>query len=130
MSKAYSGVASNVLVGATDVDTNGWSADLTVNTFDSTTTADLGWDDETAATKRIEGSFDFFYNPDKKPTGGALNLAGGSIVDVLTLYINKTDDEKLSGKALIKKLSYKGKTKDGFLMTASFVNKGPWDLPT
>ena len=37
---------------------------------------------------------------------------------------------KLTGKALIKKLSFKGKTKDGFAMTASFVNKGPWTLPT
>lgn len=130
MSKAYSGVESNVLVGATDVDTNGWSADHSVNTFDSTTTADGGWDDETAATQRLEGSFDFFYNPDKKPTGSALNLKAGSIIDVLTLYINKTADEKLTGKALIKKLSFKGKTKDGFQMTASFVNKGVWTLPT
>ncbi len=58
MSTALSGVNSNVLIGAVDADTNGWSADVSVNTFDSTTTADGGWDDETAATKRIEGSFE------------------------------------------------------------------------
>ena len=129
MSTAYSGVESNVLIGATDCDANGWSVDISVNVFDSTTTADLGWDDETGATKRIEGSFDFFYNPTKKPTG-TLTLTPGTVVDVLTLYVNKTDDEKLTGKALIKKLSYKGKVKDGFMCTASFVNKGPWDLPS
>lgn len=129
MSTAYSGVEGNVLSGATDLDVSGWNAKHSVNTFDSTTTADAGWDDETAATKRIEFSFDFFYNPDKKPTGGAANLSPGSTVS-LTLYINKTADEKLTGTGLIKDLSFKGKTKDGFLCTASGVNKGPWTLPS
>jgi len=130
MSKAYSGVGANVEVGETpvDVDVQGWSADVSVNTFDSTTTADGGWDDETPATKRIEGSFDFFYNKDKRPTGTAVGITPGAVVD-LALYVNKTDDEKLEGSALIKKLSLKSKTKEGFLVTASFVGKGVWTLP-
>lgn len=129
MSAAISGVEGNVLIGATDVDAQSWSFDFSVSTFDSTTTADLGWDDETPATKRIEGSFDFFYNTTKKPTG-SLNLIPGVTVAVLSLYINKTADEKYEGKALIKKLSIKTKVKDGVVLTASFTNKGPWTFPS
>ena len=69
MSQAYSGVQANVHVGTTDVDAQGWTIDVSANTFDSTTTADGGWDDETPATLRIEGTFDFFYNAAKKPFG-------------------------------------------------------------
>jgi hypothetical protein len=129
MSQAYSGVNANVDSGAIDVDISGWSADVSVNTFDSTTTADGGWDDETPATKRVEGSFDFFYNKSKKPTGATMNLTPGS-TPTLTLYVNQPDGELLTGKGLIKKLSLKAKVKDGFVVTASFVNKGVWTLPS
>ncbi len=129
MSQAYSGVGANILSGAVDVDAQGWSADVSSNTFDSTTTADAGWDDETSATSRVEGSFDFFWNSTKTPTGSSVNLTPGS-TPTLTLYVNKTDNISLTGKALIKKLSLKSKVKDGFLVTASFVNKGPWTLPS
>ncbi len=129
MSTAYSGVNANVLSGTLDVDAQGWSADVTVNTFDSTTTADLGWDDETSATSRVEGSFDFFYNPAKAPFGGSANLSPGSTPS-MTLYVNKPASIALTGTGLIKKVSLKSKVKDGFLLTASFVNKGPWTLPS
>ncbi len=128
MSQAYSGVGGNVLVGAVDCDASGWNFDHSVNTFDSTTTADLGWDDETAATERIEGSVDFFYNKDKDPYSD-MSMRPGTTVAQMTLYVNKDDDVKFQGKALIKKISVKTKTKDGVLLTASFMNKGPWTGP-
>lgn len=128
MSTAYSGVGGTVKVGALDADVQGYNFDYSVNTFDSTTTADAGWDDETPATQRLEGSFDFFYNKAKKPTG-AMGITPGTTVAALTLNINETDGEAFTGKALIKKLSVKSKTKDGVTLTASFVNKGPWTIP-
>lgn len=111
------------------MDAASWSADHEVNTFDSTTTADAGWDSTTASTQKISGSFDFFYNPSKYPYGTPAGLSPGS-TPTLTLYINKTAGNFLTGAALIIKLSFKGKTKEGFLVTASFVNRGPWTLPT
>lgn len=129
MSTAYSGVNSNVQSGSLDMDASGWSADVEVSTFDSTTTADAGWEDTTAATKKVSGSFDFFYNVAKKPTGATANLTPGSIV-TLTLYVNKTISESLVGSALILKLSLKEKVKDGFIVTASFTSKGIWTLPS
>jgi hypothetical protein len=131
MSQAYSGEFANWVSGSTDMDMQSWSVDIEVNTFDSTTTADTGWDDTTPATKKLSGSVDFFYNPSKKPTGATANLTPGSI-GTLTLYVNKSLDvgDVLTGNALITKLSFKAKVKDGFLITASYVNKGPWTLPS
>lgn len=129
MSQAYSGVGGNAFTGTTDLDAKGWNVDHTVNVFDSTTTADAGWDDETAATQRIEGAVDLFYNVAKKPTGSTANLAAGS-TPTLKLYVNMPANEFLTGKALIKKLSLKSVVKEGFTVSASFVNKGPWTLPT
>ena len=131
MSQAYSGAYANVQSGATDMDAQGWNADVEVNTFDSTTTADNGWDDTTSSTKKIGGAFDFFFNPAKKPTGTTANLTPGSIVS-LTLYVDKSVDpgDTLTGSALITKLSLKSKVKDGFMCTASWVNKGAWTLPS
>lgn len=129
MSQAYAGSEGNVLIGANDADVQSWSADVDVDTFDSTTTADAGWADTTATLKKISGSFEFFYNKTKKPFG-TLGLVPGTTVATLTLYINKTDDEKLFGPALITKASIKSKTKEGTTLTCSFVNKGPWTLPS
>jgi hypothetical protein len=131
MSTAYSGVEANVKVAAVDLDVQGWSADVSVSTFDSTTTADGGWDDETSATKRIEWSFDFFYNPSKAPFDpGGLNLVPGTTLTGMALYVNLTDDVKLTGTGLVKKVTIKTKTKEGVSGTASGVNKGVWVLPT
>lgn len=127
MSQAISGVLGIVKSGATDLDVNGWSLDLEVATFDSTTTADGGWEDETGAAKKASGSFDFFYNTTKKPTGATANLVPGATV---TLTLQVTTGETFGGSALIKKLSLKSKVKDGFMVTASFVNKGVWTYPT
>ncbi len=129
MSTAYSGVGGNVNSGSTDMDVSGWSADHETSNFDSTTTADLGWEDETPATQKVSGSFDFFYNKNKKPTGSSANMRAGS-TPTLTLYVNKADGELLTGLGLIKKLSIKTKTKDGVLCTATFTSKGVWTLPT
>jgi hypothetical protein len=129
MSRAYSGTEANVKSGALDMDAAGWSADVDTSTFDSTTTADAGWEDETVATLKVTGSFDFFYNTAKKPTGSSANLTPGS-TPTLTLYVNETGGDNLTGIALIKKLSLKSKVKDGFMVTASFTSKGIWTLPS
>ena len=132
MSAAFSGEYANVVSGSLDMDCQGWTADPEANTFDSTTTADLGWDDTTAATSKISGTFDFFYNVSKKPTGATAGLTPGSTVSSLTLYVNKSaySSETFSGKALITKLSLKSKVKDGFMVTASWVSKGAWTYPS
>ncbi len=127
MSTALSGVNANVHVGATDVDASGWSADYETSGFDSTTTADGGWEDETGATLKFSGSFDFFYNPAKKPTG-ALGIVPRAVV-ALTLYVDSVGGDNYAGNALIKKLSIKTKTKDGVTVTASFTSKGIWTVP-
>jgi hypothetical protein len=128
MSTAYSGTEANVKVAAVDLDVQGWTADVSVSTFDSTTTADGGWEDETATVSKIEWSFDFFYNPSKSP--GSLGIIPGQTLTNMTLYVNLTDDVKLQGNGLVKKLSYKSKVKDGFTVTASGTGKGEWTLPT
>jgi hypothetical protein len=128
MSQAYSGVQANVHVGTTDVDAQGWTIDVSANTFDSTTTADGGWDDETPATLRIEGTFDFFYNAAKKPFG-TLALTPGTVFTG-QFFINTTAGDMLTGKGLVKKVSIKSKVKEGVMLTASFVNKAAWTLPS
>lgn len=125
MSAALSGVLGIVKVGAVDCDVQGWSADMEVETFDSTTTADAGWCDTTAAAKKITGSFDFFYNVTKKPTG-SLGLSPGATP---ALILQATTGETFTGTGLITKLSVKSKVKEGFTVTASFENKGPWTYP-
>ena len=101
MSQNYSGVEGNVLVGANDVDTMGWEADVEVNTYDSTTTADAGWDDTSAATSKASGSFDILYNK-AKPPFGTLALVQGTIITLLTLYINKADGVAITGMPAIR----------------------------
>lgn len=131
MSAAISGINGYVKSGTTNMDVTGWSGDPEVNTFDSTTTADGGWDDTSASTKKISGSFDFFYNPAKKPTGAAANLTPGS-TPTLSLYIDEVNQpsEVFTGVGLITKLSLKSKVKDGWIVTASFTGKGAWTFPT
>lgn len=129
MSAALSGVHANVISGSTDMDASGWSADYEVSTFDSTTTADAGWEDETSATQKLSGSFDFFYNALKKPTGSTANLTPGS-TPTLVLWVDNPGGDSWTGKALIKKLSLKSKVKDGFLVTASWTSKGIWTVPS
>src|SRR5882724_10725997 len=126
MSTALSGINANVFIGATDVDASGWSADFEVDTFDSSTTADAGWADTTASQRKISGSFDFFYNPAKKPN--SMMKEGDTVA--LVLWVDEPGGDKFSGNALITKLSYKPKTKEGFGVTASFVNRGPWIMPS
>ena len=94
MSAAISGVLGTVKSGAVDLDVNGWSFDYEVETFDSTTTADGGWSDETGAAKKIQRSFDFFYNTSKKPTGAAQNLIPGATP---TLTFQATTGEVFTG---------------------------------
>src|SRR5579864_5221095 len=106
MSSALSGVHANVFAGALDLDCGGWQADYETTTFDSTTTADLGWEDETSATLKFSGSFDFFYNVLKKPTAITTNIFP-SATPTLTLWVNNPGGDSFSGKGLIKKLSIK-----------------------
>ena len=102
---------------------------MEISTFDSTTTYDAGWESTTASTKRVSGSFDFFYNIAIKPTGATANLTPGNLV-VLTLYVNVAGGDTLTGNGLITKLSLKTKVKDGFMVTASFTSVGAWVLPS
>jgi hypothetical protein len=128
MSQAYSGVQGNVLSGATDVDMSKWDLKHETNSFDSTTTADAGWDDTTSSTQKVSGSFTFFYNPSKYPYG-TIGLAPQS-TPTLTMYINKTAGNFFRGTGLILGLSFGVAVKEGIPVTASFTSKGVWTLPT
>ena len=127
MSIALSGVLGKVVAGATDMDVSGWTLDPEVETFDSTTTADAGWESTTAAAKKISGSFDCFYNTAKKPTGSVAGLTPGNTV---TLRLDATTGESFTGSALITKLSIKSKAKESITVTASFKNVGAWTYPS
>jgi hypothetical protein len=124
----FSGVLGTVKSGAVDMDVQGWSADVDVTVIDSTTTSDGGWESAIGGPLKISGSFDFFYDTTKKPTGATANLMPGNR-PVLTLQV--TTGETLSGTSLITKLSYKSRVKDGFIITASFQSGGgAWTLPS
>jgi len=127
MSSAFSGILGTVKSGAVDIDVEGWSADYEIGEADTTTTADGGWEDSIGCHKKFSGSFDFLYNPAKKPTGASANLTPGSTP---TLTLQATTGEVFSGVALITKLSLKSKVKDAFRVTASFRNRGPWTCPS
>jgi hypothetical protein len=127
LSQAYSGVNANVLSATVDVDIQSYTLDYDAKTFDSTTTADGGWEDETSATQKITFSFDFFWNPTKSPNG-VLGLKPGS-TPALQFYVNKPANIQFTGNGQIKKWSVKSKVEDGVLMTASGVNKGVWTVP-
>ncbi|MDG3003250.1 hypothetical protein [Paludisphaera mucosa] len=135
MSKGYSGVDGKVLIGAVDCDVMGWSADVGNNTWDSTTTGDAGWDDVSASTSNVKGSFDMLYSSDKpalEPTSATppgVGVRQGKTVAVLHLNINETDGVELSGAALLTKISIKSQVKGGTILTVSFESKGAWVLP-
>lgn len=132
MSQAISGANGTVHVGAVNADVSSVNLEIDVDTFDTTTTADGGYEDITPSVKKITGSFDFFYNVTKKPTGGSLTLTPGTVVGTLTVYVDEVNapGETYAGPALVTKLSLKSKVKDGWVVTASFHNKGAWTLPT
>jgi hypothetical protein len=127
MSTPLSGVAGKVVSGSTDMDVSGWSGEFEVDTFDSTTTADAGWESTTAAAKKVSGSFECFYTLAKKPTGATAGLTPGSTV---TLRLDATSGESYTGSALITKLSVKSKAKESVTFTASFKNVGAWTYPS
>lgn len=129
MSQGYSGTQANIQIGSNDVDTMGWSADPEVNTWDSTTTADNGWDDTSSSTSKLSGTFDILYNKAKKPFG-TLGLTPGTVFTNGIFYINKTDGDNLTGNGLITKASIKAKVKEGIVITVSFTNKGAWTFPS
>ena len=131
---AYSGVEGNIITevgtsagGTTipggDVDVKQkWDIKYEVNTFDKTTTADAGWDSTGCATKKVSGSFTFFYNPAKDPAT-VLGVDTGQFPDV-KMYINKTDNIFFSGQALITGLSYSvAVIKRACQWSASFVKQ-------
>lgn len=124
----FSGVLGTVKSGAVDMDVQGWSADIEAAVIDSTTTSDGGWESAIGGPLKITGSFDFFYDTTKVPTGATANLTPGAR-PTLTLQI--TTGQTISGVAFISKLSYKSKVKDGFIITASFQSGGgAWTLPS
>src|SRR3954471_1912579 len=108
MSIAFSGEKGTVTAGSTDMDVSGWSADMEVNTIDTSTTAEAGWEDAIYGLRKFSGSFDFFYNPAKRPTGSAAGLLPGSTT-YPTLTLLATTGETFTGAAMITKLSFKSK---------------------
>lgn len=129
MGVAFSGEKGTVTAGSTDMDVTGWSADMEVNTIDSSTTAEAGWEDAIYGLRKFSGSFDFFYNPAKRPTGATAGLLPGA-ASYPTLTLQATTGEVFTGNAMITKLSMKSKVKDAFTVTASFTSKGAWTLPS
>jgi hypothetical protein len=129
MGVAFSGEKGTVTAGAVDMDVTGWSADMEVNTIDTSTTAELGWEDAIYGLRKFSGSFEFFYNPAKRPTGASAGLLPGSTT-YPTLTLLATTGETFTGSAMITKLSFKSKVKDAFAVTATFTSKGAWTLPT
>lgn len=127
MSSAFNGQNGTVKSGTVDMDVEGWSADVEANVIDVSTTADTGWSDYIVGLKDVKGSFDFFYNPAKKPTGASANLTPGATP---TLTLQCTTGEVLTGTGVITKLSLKSKVKDAFKVTASFQSRGQWTLPS
>ena len=128
MSQGYSGVHANVRVGANDVDAMGWTADYEANTWDSTTTADGGWDATSTSTLKFSGTFDVLYNKTKKPFG-TLALNPGTLFSG-QFFITSVDGDVLTGQGTITKASIKAKIREGIIITISFVNNGPWVLPS
>jgi hypothetical protein len=129
MSAAFSGEAGTVTANAVDMDVTGWSVDVEVNTIDTSTTAEDGWEDAIYGLRKVSGSFDFFYNTSKRPTGASAGLMPGA-TSYPTLTLQLTTGETLSGSAMITKLSIKSAVKDGTTVTASFTSKGAWTLPS
>lgn len=133
MSAAITGVNATVKIGTQNVDASGVNLDIEIDTFDTSTTADLGYADATGGLKKVSGSFDFFYNIAKKPTGASpgLGLVPGTIITGMVISIDAVNDvgETFTGNALITKLSLKSKVQDGWMITANFMGKGPWTLP-
>jgi hypothetical protein len=124
----FSGVLGTVKSGATDMDVQGWSADIEAGVIDSTTTSDGGWESAIGGPLKISGSFVLIYVTTKKPTGATANLTPGSRP---TLTLQVTTGETISGTAFISKLSFKMKVKDGAIVTASFQSGGgAWTLPS
>ena len=110
-----------------DVDMQEWDLTYEVKTFDSTTTADGGWEDETAAIKKITGSVKFFFDSSKSPNG-VLGMAPGA-TPALQLFVNQPANTSFAGTALIKNWANKVAVSGGFIITAAFVNKGVWTIP-
>lgn len=129
MGFAFNGQNGTVTAGAVDMDVTGWGADVEVNTIDTSTTAEQGWEDAIYGLKKVTGSFDFFYNPSKRPTGAGAGLTPGAAT-YPTLTLQATTGEVFTGQAMITKLSIKSKVKDATAITASFTSKGIWTLPT
>lgn len=136
MSTAFNGQEGNVFVGTfgsntpgvgTDMDVDKWTADVEANTIEVSTTADGGWHDEICGLKKVTGTFEFFYNTAKRPTGASVGMTPSSFV-FLTLQLES--GEVLSGNALITKLAISSQVNGATKVVASYVNKGPWTLPS
>ena len=139
---AYSGVEGNIITepgtssgGGTipggDVDMQKWDIKYEVNTFDKTTTADAGWDSTGYATKKVKRFVHVSSTIPPKTRQPFSESIQASFADV-KMYINKTyniffsaSDSSLTG------LSYKSvAVKEGVPVVASFVNNGPWIVPS
>ncbi|HXS24478.1 MAG TPA: hypothetical protein VN719_09625 [Gemmatimonadales bacterium] len=133
MSTAYSGKDGKVFSGSTDMDVEGWDADVESPDIDVTTTADAGWEDAIEGPIKVSGTFDFLWNPLKDPFNTVVNLMPGAALlggtyPTLKLQID-ANNNYLQGTAKITKLSIKNKVKDAVRFTASFRSKGAWTRP-
>lgn len=133
MGFAVSGISGIVKSGATDMQVEGYSADVESVEIDTTVTADAGWEDAIDGPVKVSGSFDFFWNPAKDPFNAVVNLMPGAAIlggSYPTLTLNLDANNTLSGPAKITKLSIKSAVKDAVKMTASFRSKGAWTKPS
>lgn len=135
MSQATSGKEGKVLSGATDMDVEGWDADIESADVDTTTTADAGWEDSIDGLCKVSGSFDFLWNASKDPFNAVVNLMPGAALlggsyPTLKLLLDGTGSNYLQGTAKILKLSIKSKVKDTIRFTCSFKSKGAWTRPS
>lgn len=137
MSKVYKGKDGKVLVGTarTSCPVTGFKVKVSANNFDTTSTADEGWDDVESSTLNASGTFEFFYpeDADVDPLNDTkLNLRPG--VDVPVELVVKpgatpAQDVKLMGLAKITDFDCTHTTKGGYACVVTFKSRGKWYLP-
>ncbi len=130
MPRGFSGVEGTVEAGSggtVDMNIGNWSCDIEVDEIDVSNTGDGGYSNVVPGLKKISGTFEFPYDTDNPPTAAAALCTPGSTP---VLKLTMTTGHVLTGTALITKLSYKSGVNDAVMVTASFRNKGEWDLPS
>jgi hypothetical protein len=130
MSTAYSGVDGTCFMGSIDMDVRGYSAEVSDDGFDATTTADAGWEDTLDSTRKVTGTVDIFFNASKNFFAAPTLLFSRSPNVYPTLKLNVGGTKFLQGSAKLKNGQFKSATKDGITLSFNFTSRGAWALPT